>query len=472
VTQTDERPAAGSMEAEPGSFRDRDSRVIYRDGEVLRTLNARGLAEWQKLSATRFFPELLAAGRVVATEQIETHGELEEPWQSLLRHERIPFISYAYEWPFGMLKDAALLQLELMQRALSEDMLLKDATPYNVQWRGAEPVFIDIPSFVAAEPGEPWPGYKQFCELQLYPLFLQAYKGVPYHAFLRGSIDGIPAEVCRALMSTRDLVRPGVFVRVLLQSMLQSSHAQTTRDVKRDVKAAGFHKELIVANVKKLTKLVGKLKWKVKASEWGDYASSHSYDSENEQRKRAFVSAACSAKPRALIWDMGCNTGDYSRIASESGAYVVAMDGDQLAIERLYQALKHEGQRSILPLVINLADASPGLGWRARERKDLAARGTPDLTLCLALIHHMVISANVPMADFVDWIASLGSTDVVIEFVTKADEMVETLLRNKEDKYTDYDEAVLVRELERHFVIRKREVLKDAKRILFYAERA
>ena len=143
----------------------------------------------------------------------------------LVEHARIPFVSYPYEWPFGMLKDAALLHLALMRDALAEGFILKDSSPYNVQWRGARPVFIDIPSFEPLGPGEPWVGYRQFCELMLYPLMLQAYRGIDFRPWLRGRIDGIPAEEMRRLLSSRDLLRAGVLLHVVAQSLLQRRYS-------------------------------------------------------------------------------------------------------------------------------------------------------------------------------------------------------------------------------------------------------
>jgi len=463
-----------SAELESGSFRDRDSRVFYRSGGVYRGLSTQGLKEWERLCGTGFFSRLVEQGKVVETKRIDLDAcpdpALAETWQAVLEHRVIPFVSYPYEWSFGMLKDAALLQLELVAAALDEDMILKDATPYNVQWDGARPVFIDIPSFIDLKPGEPWPGYRQFCELFLYPLFLQAYKNAPFHPWLRGSIDGISAEHCRGLMSFRDAWRPGVFLHVSLQAMLQARYAGTKKDVKEELKAAGFHKELIQANVRKLTKLITKLEWKQGKSTWSDYVSTNTYDEANRARKADFVLKAVQDRPRKLVWDLGCNTGEYSRIASEHADYVVSMDADHLAVERMYQSLKSEGNKKILPLTVNLADPSPNLGWGGAERKELRARGAPDLTLALALIHHIVIGANIPLQEFIDSLAALGS-DLVIEFVSKEDAMTKALLRNKADKYTDYDQSVLEQSLEVAFEIVSKETLAGETRTLYYARR-
>jgi ribosomal protein L11 methylase PrmA len=181
-----------------------------------------------------------------------------------------------------------------------------------------------------------------------------------------------------------------------------------------------------------------------------------------------FVREMVLSRPWNLVWDLGCNIGVFSRIAAENARYVVAMDADQLSIERFYQALKAEGNTPILPLVSNLADASPNLGWRGLERKSLTERGKPDLTLCLALIHHVVISANIPLKEFIDWLASLG-TSLVIEFVTKEDPMVKTLLRNKQDNYADYEIKYFEQCLDRVFEVAQRKMLASGTRILYFA---
>ena len=193
-------PGPRDVRVEAGSYRDRNGSVFYQDGEIFRGISGKALANWERLNGTRFFEEFTARGSIVRTERageaIARNGS--EAWAAILKHEPIPFISYPYEWTFGMLKDAALLHLDLMRAALEEGMILKDSSAYNVQWRGAQPVFIDIPSFEVLAKGQPWVGYRQFCELFLYPLMLQAYKGVDFRPWLRGSLDGIAGQILAA----------------------------------------------------------------------------------------------------------------------------------------------------------------------------------------------------------------------------------------------------------------------------------
>lgn len=458
------------MTVEPGSYRDRNGAVSYLDDRVLRGISEKALGNWQRLSETKFFRDRTAAGTIVHTHRLaDPPREAASGWAALLEHQRIPFVSYPYEWTFGMLKDAALLHLDLMGEALAEGMILKDSSAYNVQWNGTRPVFIDIPSFEVLPEGQPWIGYRQFCELFLYPLMLQAYKGVEFRSWLRGRMDGIPAAGLRAVLSPRDLVRPGVFLHVVAQNALQRRYSTGEMNVRGSLARAGFGKELIVRNVEGLKRIVTRLQPGGARTEWADYARTHSYDDDDFEAKRSFVGAAAAHRRWRTVWDLGCNTGTFSRIAAQHAEYVVAMDGDWMAIDSLYHAQGSRNDRNrILPLVIDLSDPSPNQGWRGAERKALPERGRPELTLCLALIHHMVISANIPLADFIGWLAGLG-TSLVIEFVGRDDEMVHTLLRNKDDQYDDYRLDVFEAELARRFDIRDKRPLKGGKREIYFA---
>ena len=461
--------ANGRVEREASSYRDRNGMVFHRGERVFRYLSERALSNWRGLEGEAFFQTLLRDGKVIGTRLVDPAEEDIDldGWAGVLEHTRIPFVSYPYEWSFGMLKDAALLHLELMRQALSADMILKDSSAYNIQWTGARPVFIDIPSFEPLKKGEPWVGYRQFCELFLYPLMLMAYKGVDFRPWLRGRIDGIPAEDMHRLMSARDLLRPGVLLHVAAQSALQRRYS-AGRNVRDALAEAGFGKELIERNVEKLARLVSGLEPARARTVWADYDRTHSYDEAEFAKKLAFVRQAAATRRWRRTWDLGCNTGTFSRIAAEHSDHVVAMDGDWMAVEQLYRREKESSAGNILPLVVNLADASPNQGWRGAERRGLAERGRPDLTLCLALIHHIVISANIPLAEFILWLAGL-QTAAVIEFVGREDEMVQTLLANREDQYDDYHPDIFRAVLSAHFDIQADAPLKGGTRHIYFA---
>jgi SAM-dependent methyltransferase len=281
-------------------------------------------------------------------------------------------------------------------------------------------------------------------------------------------VDGIRPDQARAVFSVRDLRRPGVLSHVVLQAALDRRAAGADRNVKRELKQAGFSTALVAGNARRLRKLVAGLAWRRSSSTWSDYTTTHSYDAPDLSAKTAFVAEAVRDRPRNVVWDLGSNTGNFARIAAEHARYVVAVDADELTVERMYQSLKRDGPGNILPLVGNVADPSPGLGWLGRERLPFAERSRPDLVLCLALVHHVALSANVPLAEFVGWLASLGG-DVVIEFVSKDDGMSQRLLRNKEDVFPDYTLASFDALLERHFSVAGRQALGGGTRTLYYA---
>ena len=288
-------PPSQTSTLEPGSFRDPESRVFYAGDSVYRALSKEGLEDFEALAATR----LLEDERIVRTERVDEDGLpglLTKETAGVLKHELIPFVSYPYEWTFSMLKDAALLQLDLLLATLDEDLILKDSSPYNVQFEGARARFVDVGSFERLRDGEPWIGYRQFCMLYLYPLLLQALKGVPFQPWLRGAIDGITPAQMRSLMSFRDRFRRGLFLNVFAHARLEQRYAAKGGQVKEDVKRAGFRKELIVANVRKMRKLVERLQWSPPQGVWVQYGERNSYTDEDARRKDEFVREVATSR--------------------------------------------------------------------------------------------------------------------------------------------------------------------------------
>jgi hypothetical protein len=461
---------------EPGSFRDRDSRVVVAPDAVYRVLSGTGADDWRALADSPLLERLRANETLVGTEEVEPAAlggaadVLPEGTEAVLRHERVPFVSYPYEWTFEMLREAALLQLDLLLACLDEGLTLKDATPYNVQFRGSAPLFIDVGSFERLREGEPWAGYRQFCMLFLYPLLLQAYKGIPFQPWLRGAIDGItPTEAAR-FFTLRDRFRRGVLTHVALHARLERRYEDREGgEVKEELRKANFKSDLIKANVQRLRKLVSRLSWKAGDTAWTNYRKECTYSDADAERKAEFVRDAAAAAQPDLCWDMGCNDGAYSRIAAEHSEYVVAFDYDQATVDALYRAVRAEDERRILPLVANLADPSPGLGWRGLERRPLEDRGSPDLVLALALIHHVSITANVPIAEFLDWLRELDAT-LVIEFPKREDPMVRKLLSGKrEGSNADYEIETFERLLGERFEVERSEPLPSGARILYLA---
>ena len=343
-------PPRTTLAPEPGSFRDWDGRVFAADSRVVRALTETGLADWTALSASELYERFTAEGTLVETEPADEQAveELQrlDPqgrWVAALSHERLPFVSYPYEWSFTMLRDAALAQLRLTSAALAEGLALKDATPFNIQWRGAQPVFIDIGSFERARPGEPWVGYRQFCSLYLYPLLLEAYRGVPFQPWLRGSVDGISPIEFRALFGWRDALRRGMLRHVFLHASLERRYADRQANVRKELDQAGFDSRLVEANVAQMTKLVAGLRAPHGGSEWSDYRTTCSYDDREASAKDEFVRRVVRQRARGLVWDLGCNDGHYSLIAAETAAFTLAVDSDRARRGRAVPAARGTG---------------------------------------------------------------------------------------------------------------------------------
>lgn len=422
-----------SPRVEPASFRDPANQVFYLDGRVLRGLDDRAAADWRALEERGLYETLRERG-LVATRVLPDEEKQGLPgtgsWALVLEHQRVPFVSYPYEWSFAMLRDAALLQLDLLSTALDSGTSMKDGYAYNVQWRGVHPAFVDIGSFEPTT-GGPWAGYRQFCQTFLYPLMLQAYRDVAFQPFLRGAIEGITPEQMRNLLSFRDRFRRGVWKNVHLHEALSRRFAaQSARDVEREARSSGFSVEITKAMVAKLRKLVGRLEWKRARSTWSDYRRICSYSDADTTAKAAFVERAVASAEPSFVLDLGCNEGTFARIAARRAETVVAVDSDALVVDHLYRALREEGVDNVLPLVIDLTDPSPARGWRCVERKSFGERARADVVLALALVHHLAIAGNVPINEVAEWLRTLGGT-VLVEVPHRDDPMVGRLLANK-----------------------------------------
>lgn len=461
--------------AEPASFRDPDSSVFYSDGKVLRGLSERAAADWEQLRSSKFLPRLMEQGKVVDT-QVADDGVAAvsprgEPWAVVLEHQRVPVVSYPYEWPFAMLREAARLQLEVLAGALDGGMSLKDGTAYNVQFMGSRPVFVDLGSF---EPvSGPWPGYRQFCQTMLFPLMLQAHLGTPYQPMLRGSVDGLSANHISGMFRGLARFRRGVLRNLKLQAALERRVKSSSQDVKEKLNRAGYKPELVKAVARNLDKLVRRLDVGKRASTWSDYRDTCSYSDADARAKQDFVRSAVAEASPELVLDLGANDGAYSLLAAEHAGYVVAVDGDEAVIDQLYRRLRAEGNENVLPLVADLSDPSGGLGWRNRERAAFEDRVRPDMVLALALVHHLAIGANVPLPQVVDWLTDLVPTGgLVVEFVHVEDPMVQRLLSNKPaGLFDDYRRDSFEKLLEERCHIERSETLPGGTRTIYLARR-
>ncbi|MFY1632029.1 methyltransferase [Solwaraspora sp. WMMB335] len=474
---------------EPGSFRDPTNRIFYADGMVLRGLGPDAARDWRDVSQAAFLAPLMAAGKVIGTE-IAAADSLPESvvrrWHTVLRHDRVPFVSYPYEWSFAMLRDAARLHLEILRAALTDGVTMKDGTAFNLQWRGTEPVFIDVGSFQPDHAGEPWAGYRQFCQTLLYPLLLQAHLGVDFQPWLRARIDGIESGQLRRLFGGTRRLRAGVLKHVHLHDAMQTRHAgATTGAVREEIRDAGFSRELVQATVRSLIKLVDRLDWSPPRSHWAAYQRTCTYSAADRAAKIAFVDAQLASHPYpGTVFDLGANDGTYSRIAAEHARYVVAVESDPAVVDDLYRRLRADRETRILPILMDLADPSCGGGWGGVERAPFSTRARADTVLALAVIHHLAIGRNVPLSRILDWVTAMlsgpdragsdrlgpdGRTgQLIIEFVHPDDPMARRLLANKPaGLFDDYHRTEFERLLTQRYEITRREELPSGTRTLY-----
>ncbi|MFL6205010.1 MAG: methyltransferase [Acidimicrobiales bacterium] len=456
---------------DPGSFRDPLSRVFVDEGAVWRGLRGEGLADFEAYAATAAYARSQADGRVIGTRAVPVaETPLGPGWAGALRHDRVRVVTYPYEWAFSMLKDAARLQLELSREALAEGILTKDATSYNVQFDGSVPVFIDVGSFERLVPGQPWPGYRQFCELFLNPLYVQAIGGVAFQPLLRGSVHGLSPSVTAKLIGGRKRFRRDLFTHVRLHARAEARYADADaeRDVRGELQRAGFGPKLIDAQLANLQKAVERTEWEESASTWSSYSERGHYSDADLDAKEAFVTSATAALSAPTVLDLGANDGRFSRVAVAAGASLaIAVDGDHLVVDHLYRALRQEGERRILPLVMDLSDPSPGLGWRGRERPSFVDRVRPDLVLCLAVIHHLAISGTVPFPEIVSFLHDF-SAPLVVEMPHRDDPMATRLLaRKRAGLFDHYDRPQWEAALAERFDVEEQVTLPSGTRTLY-----
>ena len=461
------------LSAVGGSFKDPSGRV-YRVGDgasaqrVVRGLTAPAASTVEKLLEEPFFKRLLAGGNVVDThflcpEEPIAAAVKDMGWASAVEHESVDFLTWPYEWPFSMLKDAALLQLHLLETSVRSGWVLKDATPFNIQWMGPRPVFIDIPSFVPREDGEYWQGYRQFCSMFLIPLMLTAHLGIPYQPLLRSRLEGIPPEEAVRYFYWLRRFKKGVPSHVWFPAKVEGWMRTRGRERRPSGSSRIQRETALLALLDNLARLVKGLSYRASTSDWPRYSETHSYEEDDFERKMAFVEKHTSARRPRLLWDLGANTGTFSRIAARHSEIVVAVDGDHEAVDVLYREARADGEHNIIPLLMDLANPSPGQGWAGRERAPFVERRSPDMALCLALIHHLRVSANVPVSLFTEWLRSLDAI-VIVEFVDRDDEMFVKLAENKREDFADYTSENFRSEVERRFTVEDRLELKAGKR--------
>jgi hypothetical protein len=447
---------------EPSSFRDPSGWVFRKDAEIYRQVNACYQSTYQACQKSGIYQELWDRKLLVKHLDIGPELCLSQSGFTVLRPEKIPFISYPYEWSFELFRAAALCTLDVMDVALKHGLILKDASAYNIQFVGPNAVFIDTLSFELYQEGHPWVAYRQFCQHFLAPLYLMAYCDANIGTVLRSYLDGFPLDLTSKWLPWRTRWSLGALAHIHFHAKSKSA-TDTKLSLANPPKVSKLG---LIGICENLRSCVVGLKSISSRSVWKAYYDDNNYtDKSMTQKLESVEQLAKLVQPKPLlIWDCGANTGKFSRLlASES--YAIAMDFDPACVDRAFLEAKRE-QANILPLVMDFANPSPSLGWAHQERMSLLQRGPADLALALALIHHLRISANVPMAQIARFFAQLCG-HLIIEFVPKEDSQVQRLLQTRPDTFDDYDEGAFRQAFENEFQLVEEIALEGSHRKLF-----
>jgi 2-polyprenyl-3-methyl-5-hydroxy-6-metoxy-1,4-benzoquinol methylase len=451
------------MQSHPASYRDTAGFVFLQDGNIYRYVHPAYEVHYTQLMNSGLYDELAKKTKLIAHTEITETGKFGFNDGRVLLPEQIPFISYPYEWCFDMWKDAALLTLQIAMGSLKKGMILKDATPFNIQFYKGRPVFIDTLSFENYEEGKPWVAYRQFSECFLAPLLLMHYCHPGTNRLFAVYPNGIPIDVLASLLPKRSRWNMNTLLHVHLQAKFSGT---------KKTKPAGennFSKQKLEILLKGLESFVQKLSPKKVKTTWDDYYTDTILGKDYLDAKTTLVNSFISEIDCATVIDLGANDGHFSLLFAEN-KNVIATDADPNCINELYLKIKRDGRANILPLVNDLTTPSPAIGWNNSERGSLTSRLKADLVLALALVHHLAIANNVPLALIADWLQPMGAY-LIIEFIPKSDEKVKLLLQNRKDIFDSYNIDDFRSIFAAAYQILKEEKVGNTGRVLFLMKR-
>ncbi|MCE5327468.1 MAG: class I SAM-dependent methyltransferase [Planctomycetaceae bacterium] len=445
------------------SFRDPSGFLFAREGVLYRQVNECYRGHYDLLRASGLYDDLVGRGLMLAHDEVAADLADEPPAYKVLRPRVAEFISYPFEWCFSQLKDAALATLEIQALAVDKGMTLKDASAYNIAFHRGRPMLIDTLSFEAMPQPRPWVAYRQFCQHFLAPLALAARRDMRLTQLLRVHIDGVPLDLASRLLDWRSRLGSGLLIHLHLHARCQRRHQH---DAAPPPATRAMSRQGLLGLLDNLRAAVQGLTWKPRGSEWAGYYDDTNYSPRAREEKKRIVAEMIAQAAPDRVWDLGANTGVFSRLASEKGAFTAAFDMDAAAVEAAYLDARRRGDERLLPLVMDLSNPSGAMGWAGQERMSLDQRGPADLVLALALVHHLAISNNVPLRQVAQYFARLGRR-LIIEFVPKSDSQVQRLLASREDVFGDYTQEAFERDFGEFFVTTRREAIADTQRTLY-----
>jgi ribosomal protein L11 methylase PrmA len=450
------------------SFRDPSGFLFKRDGVLYRQINLDYQNHYEKLMDSGLYQALVDANQLIPHAEVAIAPADSEQAYKIIQPELIPFISYPYEWSFSQLKAAAHLTLAVQKRALDFDLSLKDASAYNIQFHHGRPILIDTLSFEDYREGKPWVAYRQFCQHFLAPLALMTYRDVRLSRLLRVYIDGIPLDLASKLLPFRTRLSPSLLMHLHLHASAQKRYAGKT--VSKNIQQRRMSRTAFINLIESLESSIRKLSWQPVSTEWVEYYTDTNYTNAASQHKAQLIQTFLDKIQPHLVWDLGANTGLYSRLASARAIPTLAFDIDPAAVERNYLACVADAETNLLPLIIDLTNPSPGLGWHHQERTALLTRASADAVMALALIHHLAIANNVPLDQLAHFFDDIGRW-LIIEFVPKSDSQVQRLLATRDDIFPNYTRDGFEQAFNKYFTIIETEPIRESERILYLMER-
>ena len=443
------------------SFRDPSGYIYYEGDKVYRKINKCYIDTYDFFMSSGLYDKL------VEEELIIKHKEIERTDDSVvLEVEKVPFISYPYEWCYSEYKDAALLTLKINLIALEYGMILKDASVYNIQFINGRALFIDTLSFDKYEEGMPWGAYGQFTRHFIAPLAMMNFVDLRMNTLMRDYIDGIPLDLADSILKKRG----GLFVKqhITWQNKSIMKHNNSGKSDKKVI--INLPKKSLINIMIMIESQINNLKRKHVDTEWDLYYENTNYSKLAENNKKEIILEYINKiKTRNIALDMGANDGKYSRIISEYFDNVLSMDIDPNAVDRNYSISKND-KENILPLVLDFNNPTPSIGFACQERECLDKRLNADLVMALALIHHMAISNNVPFNKIAGWFSCLGKY-LIIEFVPKNDSQVELLLKTRVDIFGSYTQEKFEECFKEYYKIVEKNKIEDSERTLYLMER-
>ncbi|MDM7999782.1 MAG: SAM-dependent methyltransferase [Dehalococcoidia bacterium] len=450
----------------PSSFRDPSGFVFWHDGAVYRQINTVYKDNYDQLMGSGLYKALVDEGLVIPHEEVYLESPAPELAYKIIKPEQVSFVSYPYEWSFSQLKDAALTTLAIQKKALDFGMSLKDCSAYNIQFVRGKPVFIDTLSFERYQEGTPWVAYRQFCQHFLAPLALMSHRDVRLGQLARNHLDGIPLDLASKLLPWSTRLSFSLLSHIHLHARTQARYAERRVDTRRPrLSRLGF-----VGIIRSLESAVRGLNWNPRGTEWGEYYQDTNYSPQAFEHKKQIVAEFIEAIKPASVWDLGANIGTFSRIAADKGIPTISFDIDPAAVEKNYLECRRRNEAYILPLLSDLTNPSPAIGWQNRERMSLMERGPADAALALALVHHLAISNNTPLAHIADFLASICRS-LIIEFVPKNDSQVQRLLASREDIFTNYTQQAFEGAFADRFVLERCQRVTGSERTLYLMRR-